>query len=198
MRILAGGLNRAWLTVIGLVLLVLGVGWLLAASGLLASLHPALDQEAAPMRGASGVLDQPWMPAAMIVVAALLILAGLSWLVRQIPRKRQAPTLRFHEDARQGVTLMEAPVFSDAVAHDVEELEHVTAARALLRGSRSEPELVLRVAVNERADAQEVVDAISERILPRAVEALGVPFTDVGIEIVVTRQSRKSDRVRVQ
>lgn len=197
MRILAGGLNRAWLTVIGLVLLIAGVGWLLVASGLLASAHPRLAPEATPLRGAAGLLDQPWAPAAMIVAAALLVLLGLSWLARQVPRRQQAPTLQFHDDARQGVTLMESSVFSDAVARDVEDLEHVTAARALLRGSRAEPELILRVTVNERAEAQEVIDAIAGSVLPRAAEALGAPFADVGIELALTRQSRKSGQVRV-
>ena len=198
MRILSGAVNRTWLAVIGVVLLAAGAFWLLAAAGVLAPIQSRLDPGAAPLSGAGAGLEEQWLPAAVVVVAVLLLLLGLWWLARQVPRRQQAPTLQFHEDAREGVTLMEASVISDAVARDVEELENVTSARAVLRGSRAEPEMILRVTVHERAAVQEVVEAVAERVLPRAAQALDTAFSDVGIEVAVTRQSRRSGSVRVQ
>ncbi|MCP3425373.1 alkaline shock response membrane anchor protein AmaP [Rothia sp. AR01] len=198
MRILAGALNRTWLTIIGLVLLVAGAAWLLAAAGVLAPLDARLDPGATPLGGVEDGLGLEWLPAVLIAAAALLALLALAWLGRQVPRRRQAPTLQFHRDAREGVTLMDASVISEAVARDVEELEHVTSARAVLRGGRSAPELTLRVVLHERGDAQEVLEAITGWVLPRAVRALGAPLADVGVEVAVTRQSRRREHVRVQ
>ncbi|MGO1183216.1 MAG: hypothetical protein ACTHZ5_09580 [Micrococcaceae bacterium] len=197
MKTHAGRLNRVLLAVIGAVLLAAGTTGALAAAGVFAHVG-ALRPEQRPLAGVETVLNQPWLPAAVLALGVALAVAGVAWLIAQIPRSRRATTLRFHADARTGTTVMDAAVLTDAVAATVETLDDVVAARAVLRGARRDAELAVKVTVQERGDVAAVVARIHDDVLPQTVQALGVPLTAAGIIVDVTRASGRRHEIRVQ
>lgn len=198
MRLHSGAFNRTWLAVIGVVLLILAAGVLLSTSGLGGNLLTGWPgTEARPLASAGAVLALAWVPVVVIVVALLLAAFAIAWLVKQFPRKLAAPALKFHRDARSGVTVMDSSVLATAIADDAEGLANVTKAVAVIRGSRSAPELVLKVSVDERADVREVVDGLSENVLPNAAVALDAPLRSAEVEIVFTRESKSKNHVQV-
>ena len=137
MRQLAGGLNRGWLAVIGIVLLIVGVAGTLATTGVLGQLiaaagvrwsgpaggSPVVDD------GAAGLLAQPVAVVALAVLGVILGVLGLAWLLAQIPRTNAAQPYRLHDDAVTGLTVCSPDVLATAVAE-----EH----QVLRRGERSE------------------------------------------------------------
>ena len=198
MRVFPSRLNRTWLGIIGAVLLLAGLAAILVGSGAFRDLSSRLSPKSTPFQGATRLLEQPWVPAAGMLLAAVVILLSLWWLVRQIPRSRRASALRFHADARSGVTTMESSVFTDAVAGQAEELEDVVSARAVLRGSRADPELILRIDVTERASARAAAQEVLDRVVPSAAYALGSSFSRVGVHVAVTRQAKEKGRIAVR
>lgn len=198
MKKYAGSLNRTWLALIGFVLIVAGALWVLVATGLAQNLGLAWSPEDQPLTGAEALLEQSWLPAALIALGALLVILALLWIIRQIPRTERADTLQFQQDARRGVTTVDAKVITDAVATQVEDLTDVVSAKAVLRGHRSEAQLVLDVVVNERGDIQAVGQQISEEVLPAVARAVGRPLQEVGMIFEVTRQTRSKRQIQVQ
>ncbi len=198
MRKRAGALNRAWLAVIGLVLLLAGAFWILTAAGLVSSWGlNGFDVGSQPLQGASDVLGQQWLPGAALAAGIVLVLLAVWWLAAQTPRKQEASPLQLHRDARQGTTVMPASAVTDALEQRVEDLEHVTRAKAVLRGTARAPELALDVTANERVDVQELLGAIQQEILPEAAQALEQRFTNLGVQVSVSRETAKRHQVVV-
>lgn len=198
MRLLAGGLNRTWLAIIGFVLLIVAAAIILTATGVASGLVPGWPgQGDTSFSGAQDALAPLWVPVAVLLVALVLAALAIAWLVRQYPRRLKAAPLRFHRDARSGATIMDSSVLANAVAADAEGLAHVTRADAVLRGTRSATDLVLKVTVFERADVREVVDRIEDTIVPNAEEALGSPLASTQIEVAISRESRGRGKVLV-
>ena len=198
MKKLAGSLNRTWLALIGLVLIAAAALWILTATGVLHQAGLAWQPEDKPFEGAESALQQEWLPAALIAVGVVLALLAVLWLIRQVPRAERADTLQFQKDARQGVTVADAKVITDAIAAHTEELTDVVNAKAVLRGHRSQAELVLDVVINERGDVQQVGREIADEVLPAAARVLGRPLQNVGLIYEVTRQSRSKRQIRIQ
>lgn len=205
MRETAGKLNRAWLAVIAVVLLLAGGAGVLLASGLGKDLAAAANLALVPAAPESPVFAGPPLDAVSNPVGAALILAGaaliallaLSWLGAQIPRRHQASTLRLHSDhGRDGYTRCEPRVVADAVAHEVEALPGVTSASALIRGSANQPELNLDVKVEDRADIQDVISRINGEVTANLETALEVPLRKVAVLFNISTQ-RGNDKAAV-
>lgn len=198
MKKTAGSTNRTWLAIIGFVLLAAGALWAVVAAGLLAGAGTQWKSSGRPLQSASSTLDAQWLAPVLIVVGAVLILFGLWWLIRQIPRGDGASTLRFHKDPKHGFTLVEPKVITAAVAEHIEDLTYVTDAKAGLKGQRTNAELVLDVTVNERADLKDVTREIHQQVLPSVARVLGHPLSSVGIVYSVSSQSRSKRQVKLQ
>ncbi|WP_129358372.1 MULTISPECIES: alkaline shock response membrane anchor protein AmaP [Micrococcaceae] len=198
MKKTAGSTNRTWLAIIGFILLAAGVLWAVTAGGLLAGAGEQWESSSRPLQNASTVLDAPWLASALIVVGVILMLFGLWWLIRQIPRSGGSSTFRFQKDPKRGFTLVEPKVITAAVAEHIEDLTYVTDAKAGLKGQRTNAELVLDVTVNERADLKEVTREIREEVLPSVARVLGNPLGSVGVVYTVSRQSRSKRQVTLQ
>lgn len=205
MRQTAGRLNRTWLAIIGLLVLLLGAAGLLLASGAAVTVAEALNAGFTPARPSDTVIpagfdDVVATTAAALVLTALSVLVGLLallWLLAQVPRRRPARTFRLHtDDGAAGYTRCEPKVLAEAVENHVLRLPGVTGADALLRGSASEPDLNLTVRVDDRADLQDVLHLIHTDVAADLETALETSLRTLAVLITVGNQQR-DDRTAV-
>lgn len=193
MRRMAAGANRTGLIIVGLLCLIVGVAVLSISLGLAAALAPGLTPDG-QLQPVAAVFALPFSAVIALVLAVILVIIGLRWLAAQMPRKDSAKPLRMQEDARTGVTTVNANVVAAAVVDDLELTPEVVDARAILRGTARSPELVLHVDVDERADIDAVVADICDRVTRNCSQALGVPLTAVGVEIGIARSRQRRQR----
>lgn len=189
-------LNRTALLVIGVVLVFGGLwalwpwagrtmGWTTPewAAGLTA------DAETAIAPGATDALEQPWLPAAAIAAGAILLLLGVGWLLRQLPRTGRAGTLRFTEDTSTGTTTMEPRVLEAAAADAAGALPQVRSAHAVLRGSAGAPDLLLYVEAEPSANLGELTRTLEAGVAADVALSLGRPLEHLAIEYSVARDA---------
>ncbi|WP_104165946.1 hypothetical protein [Arthrobacter sp. SX1312] len=199
MRETAGRLNRTWLAIIGLLVLLLGAAGLLLASGAAATVTGALNAGFIPARPSdtvvpAGLRDAFTADAAPLVLTALAVLVGflaLLWLLAQVPRRHPARTFRLHtDDGGTGYTRCEPKVLAEAVENHVLRLPGVTGADALLRGSATEPDLFLTVRVDDRADLQDLLHLIHTDVAADLETALETPLRNLAVLVTVGNQQR--------
>lgn len=203
MRQLSGRLNRTWLAVIGIILLLTGlVGGMialgllnraLAATGVGVTGPPPADRVLPT--GTAGFLDQPVVVAGVGVLGVVLGIIGLAWLLAQIPRTNAAKPFRLHDDARRGLTVCDPDVLTHAVEADTEALPGVTHADAILRGTAAQPELTLKVTANDRADVRELVHALQTEIAGHLAVAMETPVRHLAAQVDITTSRRTADSV---
>ncbi len=203
MRQLAGGLNRGWLAVIGVVLLVVGAAATLATTGVLGQLLAVSGTGwSAPAGGspvvddaATGLLAQPVAIVAVAVVGLILALVGLAWLLAQIPRTNAARPYRLHDDAVSGLTVCPPDVLATAVADDIKSYAGVNAASAVLRGTSGAPELTVKVSADDRTDLRTLVAAIRDDAAANLSTALDAPLARLGVQLDIDRGKRTTSSV---
>lgn len=205
MRETAGKLNRTWLALLGIIVLLLGVLGILMAAGAAAGLVQSAGlglQVAEPNDRAlpDGFQNVFATPAAPIILAALAVIVGvlaLAWLLAQVPKRRQARTFRLHaEDSTDGQTNCEPAVLAHAIESDTESIHGVTGASALLRGSASQPELNLDIKVDPRADVRSILDQIHATVAPNLETALETPLRKTAV-LVNVASARSNDKAAV-
>ncbi|MBG0738266.1 hypothetical protein IV500_02315 [Paeniglutamicibacter antarcticus] len=196
MRQTAGTLNRIWLTLLGLVVLVAGIVLLLQASG---SLHALLNTARSGNRIVTGdlhaVFAPSWVVAIMLVVGVIIGLLGLLWVITQIPRKNAARTYRLHDDGGEGFTVCEPSVLATAVENQVNTLPGVVTSSALLRGTANAADLTLKVTVNDRTDVQDLIHRIETSTLPDLSRALEAPLQRSRLQIDVSGRTQSTGTV---
>ena len=188
MRQHAGALNRTCLVILGILALAGGVLILLVASGTLHAMNPATVAAESPVvTGALYTVFRPPSVTAIVLVAGIVMGAlGLSWILAQIPRRNTADRYRLHQDAASGTTLCDASVLGSAVENQINTLPGVVGSSALLRGTAMEPELAIKVTVNNRADIRDVLHSINTRVIPDLSTALETPLRRTGIQLEVS------------
>lgn len=203
MRQLAGGLNRGWLAVIGIVLLVVGVAGTLATTGVLGQLIAAAGVRwsgpagGSPVvdGGAAGLLAQPVAVVALAVLGVILGVLGLAWLLAQIPRTNAAQPYRLHDDAVTGLTVCPPDVLATAVADDIKSYAGVNAASAVLRGTSGAPELTVKVSADDRTDLRSLLTAIRTQAAANLSTALDAPLAHLGVQLDIDRGKRTTSSV---
>lgn len=203
MRQLAGGLNRGWLAVIGVLLLLGGVAGALATTGALGQLLAAAGTgQNGPAAGspvvdgsAGGLLAQPMAVVAVAVVGAILGVLGLAWLLAQIPRTNAAQPYRLHDDAVSGLTVCSPDVLATAVADDITSYSGVTGASAVLRGTSGAPELTVKVSADDRTDLRRLLTAIRTEAAVNLSTALDAPLAHLGVQLDIDRGKRTTSSV---
>lgn len=171
------GVNRTLLALLGLVLLAaggLGLAYSFGAFG--TGQRPVLPQ---PVRDYAR--DQGWFWWAVAGACLLLALLGLWWLLAQL-RTDRVSRLDLTTDDRDGLTTVHAGAVTDAVETEVAGLRGVAGASASLierRGRR----LTLSVDLAEYADIAEVRQAIEDRVVAHARQALDDPDLLVDVEL---------------
>ncbi|WP_350271509.1 alkaline shock response membrane anchor protein AmaP [Brevibacterium sp. CBA3109] len=190
---MAAGANRTGLIIAGLLCLVVGLAALSISLGLATALVPGLTPESR-LQSVAVVFALPFSAVIALVLAVILAVIGVRWLAAQVPRKDSAKPLRMQEDARTGVTTVNANVVAAAVVDDLDLTPAVVDAQAILRGTARSPELILHVDVDERADIDAVVNDIADRVTRNCSQALGVPLSAVGVEIGIARSRQRRQR----
>lgn len=203
MRQLAGGLNRGWLAVIGVLLLLAGIAGTLATTGVLGQLLTAAGTgQTGPAAGspvvdgaAGRLLTQPVAVVALALVGVILGVLGLAWLLAQIPRTNAARPYRLHDDAVSGLTVCPPDVLATAVADDIRSYAGVNGASAVLRGTSGAPELTVKVSADDRTDLRSLLTAIRTDAAANLSTALDAPLAHLGVQLDIDRGKRTTSSV---
>lgn len=193
MKNLAMSTNRWTLAVIGIVLLLAGTGVLTIAFGFGERLMPGLSPDGTP-RSFVDVLSRAGSAVIGLLLAVIVLIAGIAWLWSQVPRKDQAKPFRLQIDPRTGLSTLSSNVIAEAVADDIDLTPGAVGAHVIVRGTAKHPELSIRVDVEEQADINAVVDDIATRVTEHCSQALGVPLAAVAIEVGISRDRKRAQR----
>ena len=200
-----GYLNRAWLAVIGLVVLLAGIVAALIALGLLARVTTAIGiRLGVPVTsskvlgsGVGAFFDQPVVVVAVGLLGVILGALGLAWLMAQIPRTNAAKPFRLHDGAARGLTICGADVLADAVEADAERLLGVADASAVLRGHRP-PARADSEGHGERPHRHPAPAALpAGRDAARLVSAMETPLKHLAVQVDVTTSRPTADQITV-
>lgn len=204
MRETAGKLNRTWLAIIGVLLLLAGVAGVLVSSDLARTaaesnnlaINPPGTEERIFSSSPLDLLSNPTAAIITIIISAVLGLLALAWLSAQVPKRHQASTFRLHTDhGSKGYTLCDPKVVASAVETHTQSLPGVTDASALLRGSSKYPELNLEIKIDDRADIQEILQLISTDVAPGLETALETQLQNLAVLINVSTRSQNDKAV---
>lgn len=201
MRQMASTLNRGWLAVLGLLLLVVGVLTIGLATG---TARQVLDRSGvsvptpdpgSPLVG--GGWDAAWVPAVVVAGGLVIGLLGLAWLIAQVPRTNQAKPLRLHDTADSGLTWAEPTVLTDAVEAHTASLAGVDSASAVLRGNAARPELTIKVTASDRADVAGLVEQVSTTVAQGLGTALDTRVARLGVLVEISRPGSATSTISV-
>ncbi|MFI8168710.1 alkaline shock response membrane anchor protein AmaP [Streptomyces sp. NPDC085931] len=147
------GVNRIFLGLVGLVLLVLGGSVLAVGLGapvpswwIHDSEHDVLLSDAERTRWRA---EGWWWPVVIAVLAALLLLA-LWWLVAGLRRRRLAEVLVDTGDGEGA--LLRGRALEQVLTQEAERIDGVDRSRARLTGRRTAPEAHVRLALEPHVD----------------------------------------------
>lgn len=203
MRQTAARLNRAWLSVIGVLLLLTGLSTVVIGTGLLQRLARTvgltLNRPAPANRlfgtNAAPALGLSWVTAILAVVGVTLALLGLAWLFAQIPRTNAAKPFRLHDDPTNGLTRCAPDVLTDAVEAQIKALPDVQNASAVIRGTVRQPELTVKVTTSERANLPRLLDVIQTQVAGDLGDALDTQLTRLGIQVDIGTTKTKAHQI---
>ncbi len=205
MRQTASRLNRTWLTILGVLLLLAGAAGLLLGIGQAAPLlsttgvgwtPPSTDRHLFGSATASA-FGLTWVVLVTAVVAVVVGLLALLWLLAQIPRTNAAKPFRLHDDARTGLTRVEADVLTRAVEAQVKNLPGVNGASAVLRGSAAQPDLTLRVTADDRTDIAALLERLHHEVAADLGDALDTRLHRLGVQVEVSATKSGRDHITV-
>lgn len=205
MRQTAARLNRAWLTVLGVLLLLAGLAVLLIGTGLLATAARAVGlnlSRPAPTSHLFGaataaVFALNWVVLVTAVVAVVVGLLGLAWLLAQIPRSNEAKPFRLHDDAQTGLTRCAPSVLTDAVEEQVRALPGVQHASAVLRGTSAQPDLTVKVTASDRTDLPRLLTSLQNTVVADLAGALDTKLRRLGVQVEVDTTKTKTNQITV-
>jgi hypothetical protein len=205
MRQTPARLNRAWLTILGLVLLLAGLAAVVIGTGLLTPLAQALGlglSSPAPAdsvvgASAASAFALTWVVAITALAAIIVALLGLAWLVAQIPRTNAAKPFRLHDDARTGLTRADPSVLTDAVETQVKLLPGVHHASAVLRGTAAHPDLTLRVTVSDRTDLPRLLATLQDRVAADLATALDTRLQRLGVQLEIDSAKTHTNQITI-
>lgn len=192
MRQYPGTLNRTWLALLGILVLLSGLYVVLAWTGVVpgpAQNSPVVSAEV------GSVLDQVWAAVAIAVLGVIVGVLALFWLLAQIPKTNRARSLRLQDDAARGLTMCDPEVITDVVQEDLVALAGVRSADAVLRGTAKNPELTVRVGVDDRAEIQSLLRQIKADVVGPLATAMDAPLTRLAVRVDIERGKRNTDKV---
>lgn len=202
MKVFSSGLNRTWLAIVGLVLLLTGALATMVATGLLTRVVSGSARTSVPASGdrlldrsATDFFANQGVIIATAVLGVVLALLGLAWLVAQVPHTKAAAPLRLRDDASVGLTSAASAVLADVVVADLETLPDVISATAVLRGSASHPQLTVTLTASDRTDVRSLLRAVQTGPVRRLAQSLDATVEHLGIQVDVSAERRTSDSV---
>lgn len=184
--------NRVLLAFIGLVLLGLGIGGLLAAGGAFGATFQhrrLLDNPFSRYFSQNG----SWLWPTIAAAAFVIMLLSLIWLLRILVGSDRAgditvPAVTY--DASQahvgGRTRLRPAALTQALSQEIETYHGVSTARARVLGDPLAPSLAIDVTTSRRADVAYLVQRIEREALTHARQALEKPDLPVRLDITVS------------
>ncbi|MET8846033.1 alkaline shock response membrane anchor protein AmaP [Amycolatopsis sp. NPDC004625] len=173
-------LNRALLTLIGLILL--------AAGGFAVATHFGKLRLLAP--------DTPLVPGTArppgwvwYVIAASAVISGLlllRWLGAQLARNPKTHTWRFGTEPDRGTTELAPGTAVEPFLAEIRAYPGVHAAHATLAGTRETPALALVLTAEQDGELSTIRDRLDTHGLPRLRQALDLDILPVTIEFRFT------------
>lgn len=205
MRQTASRLNRTWLTILGVLLLVAGAAGILLSVGRAAPLLQATGIGWAPPQpdrhlvgsASASAFGQSWVVLLTAAVAVIVALLGLAWLLAQIPRSNAARPFRLHDDPRTGLTRVDSDVLTQAVEAQVKSLPGVTGASAVIRGTAARPDLTLRVTAADRTDVAGLLARIHDQVAADLGDALDTRLARLGVQVEISTTKSGTDHITV-
>jgi len=187
----AGG-DRTLTTLIGLVLLVVGVLAVLLGYGVFGQYRaqrPVLDP-----------LVMAWIdthPTAFrwiaLGVGVLLLVLGLVWALRSLRPEPRPDVLM--SDAPGERLLVEHGAIADAIRYDAESIDGVSRARVRLVGTEHRPALRMSLSLEEGTDVRDVWADVDGRVLARARQAFGVSALPTAVRLELDATDSSAPRV---
>jgi len=179
--------NRLLLLLLGLILLAGGLAGLLTGLEVFGSARadqPVFNRELVDFvdRNAG------WFWPLVAVVAVILGLLALWWLLIQA-RGDRVSSLDLETDRSHGRTRLAAGALTGALVDEIESYRGVARASGRLLGDGLAPRLSLRVALDGRVDAGDVLRRIESEALAHARSALAAERLPTRLELVVPRRA---------
>ncbi|MCI1748799.1 MAG: alkaline shock response membrane anchor protein AmaP [Acidipropionibacterium sp.] len=177
-----GGANRARLAVVGVIALAAAL-WFIAVCFRLArrwglrAPEPSTPVVSVPQSWSGSVLS--WILLGGGVVLALI---GLWWLARQVPRSQRIRRYGISSDD-SGRVEVSTEALAGAVAGEVSSLAGVAEARVRFFGALAEPEMLLQIDVEDRADIPRILELLETEVLPDLQRCLGAELGHLGVQI---------------
>jgi len=183
--------DRAVVTVVALVLVLLGLLAIDWRTGTVLGLGPRLD-----LGDLSGAVDSAWWPWVAAAVGVLLVLLALRWVLALLPGRGPA-AVRLAASDQRGTLELDLRSIGSAVAARLEELGPLTGVRHSTGGSAAAGVLELRGRLEPDADVDTVVAAV--RRCTEEVEQSTSGQLALRVLIDAPRRTRPtSDRVRIR
>lgn len=179
--------SRTGLAVLGLIFLA--AGGLGLATALNAFPTPRAHDPVLPETARRFAADHAWFWWAVAGLCLLVVLLALWWFQSQLRTERTARIDRTI-DARDGYTVVHVGALADAVEHDAEQLDGVTAASAQV--SSQPTRLWLRVDLADYADLHAVRRHLEEVTVAHVRQALDEGDFPVTVELRPTRTTGRS------
>ena len=197
MRQFATGLNRTWLAILGVLLLLGGLLALAIGTGLAATVTTSAPTSSTRVigSGAAQTFASNGAVILVLVIALVAALLGLRWLLAQVPRTNAAAALRLQDDAASGITTVEPSVLTDAVSRQVQGLPGVTSASAVMRGTADSPELTVTLTANDHTDVPALLRALQTGPVADLERAIEARLTRLGVQVDISPEKRTSDSV---
>lgn len=170
-------INRAVLTVLGLLLLAAGGLGLAVSVGIFGrATHPVLPHEVSTFPD-----GRPWFWSAVAGVLLLIAVLALLWLLTQLKTDRTTRLDRT-TNARDGYTTLHAGALTNAVEDEALGITGVSSVSANLHEQRGQ-RVVLRVELADSADIGEVRTRLENEVVAHLREGVGDPRFPVTIEL---------------
>jgi hypothetical protein len=185
----AGVRNRLRLALVGL--LVFAGGALALARGFRVFGDRLADGPLLTRTESSYAAHSAWFWPVVAALAIVVALLALRWLTLQLRRDR-VRTLSLEPDRRQGGTRLPASAASAALEDEIGDFGGVRSARAQLTRDPASPELALTVALDDRADHEEIRRRVEDEALPNFRQALSL--TELPTRLSWKVQSGKAKR----
>ena len=180
----ADRLNRAGLSLLGLLLLGVGAYGLARGWGALGD-RAASDSLLVESWRRFVVRNGSWFWPVAAVASLILALLGLRWLRAQLAAATpQGVDLTHRGDG--GTTVVRPAGAAQALADDVETYRGVTAASARVTGDPESPEIDLRVEVVEGCNLPSLRTRIEQEALARFQRALDLEAVEANVEFRLT------------
>ncbi len=196
MRQTAGTLNRTWLAILGILIVAAGAALLLQATGIL---QKVLQTPSPGTKIVTGELHsffaQQWLIILFLFISVVVGVLALLWIIAQIPLKNSAEAYRLHQPGAQGRTSCDPSVLATAVEHQINSLPDVVTSTVILRGTADEPDLTLKVTVNDRANIRDLLNHLEKTTMAELSTALDAPLHKRRIQIEASARNQNSGTV---